>query len=252
VNYTSALGRVTVSIPSSHAVFPTTVGGELDVNLSAATVVLGGTGWSAPLTGQIKSSAPIPFNHTQVAHFGTSKIAVMADRLYTGKVELAFRWQWSVAGQNGVWTVPTRSWSGAFLPSIFSPAPYVAFPTPAATAVTGTNYTVPMSGAVAHTMFRMVIEYPTNGTEIRHQDEYSAPTATTFNGTILLDYTKPVTPITPGTYIVHVHDVCDAIIHSNSVQLTANATGSGGTGSLSGPGVGVGSLVPVAARSADA
>jgi len=238
VNYTSSLGKVTIDLPSSKGVFPILPSGTLNVSVAAATVTLSGGGWSSQFTGTYTAPSSISFNTSQQAHFSTSKLAVMASGGYNGKVALEVKWKWKVSGKDGSWTTPSYSYAPSYLPSIFTPAPYVPVLGTSANATAGSNFTVVLGGAVAQTMFRMVVEYPSNGTELRHTDEYTAPNATTFNATILLSNMVTNQPLAPGSYLVHVHDVCDAIIHSISIAI-----GNGSTGASGAP-VGGGALGP--------
>jgi len=226
VNYTSSLGKVTVYLPSSKGVFPILPSGTLNVSVASKNLTLSSGGWSSQLSGTYTTTGTLAFNTSQVAHFSTSKLAVMSTGSYNGKVTLQVQWKWKISGQDGSWSKPSYSYSSPYLPSIFYPAPYTPVLATSPTAIAGTNYTVELGGAVAHTMFRMVVEYPSNGTELRHTDEYTSPNATTFNATILLSSMTTQQPLAPGSYLVHVHDVCDAITHSISITVTASGNGS--------------------------
>jgi hypothetical protein len=248
VNYTSSMGHVTVYIPPVTAVFPLTKSGQLNISAPARNVSIGGGGWTGggATTFNYKTAVAIQFNSSAVAHLTTQKIAVMASTSYNGKVQVEFEWRWVIPGLNGVWTVPSYSYTNPYLPSIFYPAPLVPVLSNTSASQAGTNYTVVLGGAVSHTTFRMVLEYPNNGTEIRSQDEYTALGVKTFNATVFLA-TKGTTSLPAGHYLVHVHDACDAILHSLTVTIPSNGSNSpsGGTGLVGG--LGAPSTSPAAA-----
>jgi hypothetical protein len=161
------------------------------------------------------------FSTTGSAFLTTEKLAIMAGASY-GNLTLEFRWQWVEGAslttlQAGTWTLPSATASSPYLPSIFYPAPRVALvSTSPSPATIGTNFISNLSGYVTNTSFRMVLEFPSNGTEIRSQWD-SSGSASRFSAPLLLLSSKNW--LVPGKYLVHIHDACEAILFSFPVQV---------------------------------
>jgi len=228
---TTDLG-VSVNLPTTKAVLPTTPTGSLSLTLPAKNVTIAGSGWSSPtlLSGATKLTSRENFSALS-AYLTTSKHAVMANAV-SGSLTLEFRWHWGFlpanggAVQNGTWTVPSKNATSPYLPSIFYPAPYVGVvSTTPSPAVAGTMFNLELRGTVADTSFRLVLEYPNNGTEIQSIWENSSANATLFNATVPLTY-RSGAPVPNATYMIHVHDICEAIVQMHSVVVTDNGAGS--------------------------
>lgn len=234
----------TVYVPSVTTTFPLQSSGSFSVFVGGHTVKVQGTGWSKATTvTQTKSAtSSLAFSTAKSATLSTQKIALMANVSY-GQLTLEIRWHWSETTKsggtpvNGSWTVPSANATSPALPSVFSPAPYVPIvSTSPTTAPAGSNISVELSGAVANTSFRVVVEYPNNGTEITSVWHASPANATTFNVTAPLS-TASGTALPAGKYLLHIHDACEAILHSFGVTAT-KVSGSGGSGGGIAPGLG--------------
>jgi hypothetical protein len=220
VNYTKADKGVVVYLPTAMAVFPTS-NGTLTLTIAPRNLSIANGSWLSPST--LTASKTLTFRETwskSNAYLSTAKYAVMAAAA-SGSLTLEFRWRWSVtpagggAVDNGRWTVPSLSSTTGFLPSIFYPAPLVTL---GPVSFQGTTMTLPLGGWVANTSFRLVLEYPSNGTEIQSIWENTSG-APTFNATLPITYRDGVT-LPNGTYLAHVHDVCEAIVHMTAVKVS--------------------------------
>ncbi len=219
---------MTVYLPTAKAVLPTVPAGNLSLTLPGKNVTITGSSWTSPalLYGTTKLTSRANFS-TASAYLTTSKYAVMANA-HSGFLTLEFRWHWGFipamggAAQNGSWSVPSMNATSPYLPSIFYPAPYVGIvSTTASPAVAGTVFNLKLNGTVANTSFRMVLEYPNNGSEIQSIWENSSVNSTLFNVTVPLSYRSGV-PLPSGNYMIHVHDVCEAIVQMHSVVVVTD------------------------------
>jgi hypothetical protein len=231
LGYVRADLGVGLDFPTAKAVLPTALTGELTVTIPAKNVSVAGKGWSSPtlLNGSTKLAAKTTFAATD-AYLTTAKYAVLADAA-SGTLTLEIRWHWSFelpkggAPDVGPWSVPSNTSSGTYLPSIFFPAPFVGvLATSASPAPAGSNFTLELNGSVANTSFRLVLEYPNNGTEIQSIWENTTVGASEFNATVPLSL-RNGSPVPAGKYLVHVHDVCEAIVRMISVTVTAGMVG---------------------------
>jgi hypothetical protein len=243
VNYTRTDRNVLVYLPSAKAVLPLTASQSVTIFFLGKTVAISNGKWTSPdlFTQSTTLHSNVTFSSGTSAYLSTSKLAVMATAS-SGSLTVEFRWHWTVdpAGNQsarvGPWSVPSSTEKAPFLPSIFFPAPYVGVPsTSGSPAPSSTNFTLELNGTVANTSFRVVLEYPNNGTEIQSIWENSSPRSSVFNATVPLTY-RDGSPIPAGNYLIHVHDVCEAIVHLNSVTVTAsNGTGSSGSMPIAAP-----------------
>lgn len=217
---------VVLSFPTLMAVFPYLATGSLQLIFPPKQFVVNGSGWSSPSLRTDSYTVP---NATSFA-FGSSylssaKIAVMATTL-TGSLTLQVRWHWTLYNPKsgvtkvGAWTLPRKPPTGAYLPATFYPASYVGLvSTSGLAAPTGTTLNITLNGTVQNTYFRIVLEYPNNGTNIQSIYEYTPTNATTFNATMPLTFPNG-TPVPVGKYLVHVHDSCNAITHILQISAT--------------------------------
>jgi hypothetical protein len=227
----SPIGSI-LSLPTAKAVLPTTGSGSLSLTFASRNVTVTGLGWSSSTL--LRESVPLTSNYTfssASAYLTTSKAAVMSNSV-RGTWNVSFRWAWNfTAGgglppQNGTWTVPSITSTGTFLPSIFLPAPYIGIlSTSGIPATTGTVFQLNLNGTVGSTSFRIVLEW-TNGTEIQSIWENTSADATVFAATVPLVYSNG-TGVAPGNYIIHVHNVCESIVHILPIQVVKSSPGSG-------------------------
>jgi len=216
---------ITINLPTTSAVLPTTPSGSLSLTFPPRNVSIAGAGWSSSLL--LNRTVTLTSSETfsgDSAYLSTSKYAVMADAV-SGSLTLEFRWRWSFATvgggspTNGPWTVPSVNATSPYLPSIFYPAPYLGVvhstPSPAAAS---SSFRLELNGTVANTSFRVVLEYPNNGTEIQSIWENTSVKATIFNASVPTAF-RGGSPLPAGTYIIHIHDICEAIVHILSVVV---------------------------------
>jgi hypothetical protein len=227
VNYTKVDKGVELLFPSVVVVFPYLSAGSLLLYLGPKTAVIANSQWSvaSALEATTKLVSTVTFDPNASAHLSTSKLAVMATAP-TGSMSLEVRWHWTIyhiksgSKATGPWTKPSLTASSPNLPSTFYPAAYVGIVSTSGSSVpTNTTYVVQLNGSVSSTWFRMVLEYPNNGTEIQSIYENTTANNTLFNATLPVAY-RSGTGIPAGSYLIHVHDSCQAIVHLLKVTVT--------------------------------
>jgi hypothetical protein len=213
----SVAGRI-VYLPSLDGVFPVSGGGTLTVFGAPRNLTLSSDPWSAPTNLTKTLTATENLSSATPATLTSSKIAVMSNTTY-GLLTLEFRWKYiaTAAGVNATartspWSIPNASASAPYLPSTFFPADLVALasvsPVPA---VAGSVLTLKLTGAVVNTTFRIVVEYPSNGTETFSEWEATPVDHGPFYATANLSF-RNSTPLPAASYLIHVHDHCEAIV----------------------------------------
>ena len=226
-NYSKADRGVALDFPSATAVFPTLPTGSVKLFFPAKNVSVLSSKWSDPSVWRASTTVATAttFNSNASAYLTTSKIAIMAG-LPTGSLTLKVRWQWTIFNpvtglhSMGAWTVPSLSAKSPFLPSTFYPASFVGLVSTSGSPVpSGSTYVLGLNGTVASTWFRLVLEYPNNGTEIQSIYENTTATNLVFNATLPVAY-RNGTGVPAGHYLMHVHDSCQAIVHSISVAVS--------------------------------
>lgn len=223
-NYSKADRGVSVYFPSITAVFPKLPSGSVSVFFPPKTIGITSSKWSANRTVGTTVGTATRIDPNATAYLSTSKIAVMAG-MPTGTLTIEVRWHWAVfnpstgAHSSGAWTKPSYAASGPFLPSIFFPASYVGIVSTSGSRVpTNSTYVIGLNGSVQSTWFRMVLEYPANGTEIQSIFENTTANNTVFNATLPIAF-RNGTGIPAGNYLMHVHDSCEAIVHVLQVSV---------------------------------
>ena len=228
----TSVGNMTgraVTFPSVFVTFPLT-SGSVQLDISPTSVPIPSAGWSnAPaLNHTIPVTSNLSFKVGASVTLSSQKLAVMAPANYT-QLSLEFRWAWSLVQPNGsstrgAWTIPTVS---NHLPSqlrtIFFPAPFVSFLNSTGTQATiGTNYTATLGGAVAGRYFLLEMELPSSGKVVQAHSQTAPGSATTFVVQILvLSYTNS---LSPGSYLVHIHDACGAMLYNKSIKAVFAST----------------------------
>jgi hypothetical protein len=229
-NNTTDVG-MTVYVPNVWFKFPLVGGSTYEIHLNATTLTFTQAGWSnVSLTERsVRVVGGLDFAPGAMGSLTSQKLAVMATASY-GQLSLELRWRWTntVAGgivKQGPWTTPTSASSyPKSLPTIFEPAPYVYITNFNATAVIGSNYTDNLAGLVAGQRFFLEMEYPTSGNVVQDLGQTAPANATNFTvGIPVLNY---VHELTPGTFLVHIHDTCGAMLWNKSVKVVypPNAT----------------------------
>lgn len=225
-NYTKADKGLVLYFPTTTAVFPQVGQPDLKINLVPKDFTVTSSAWSSASSRSASTTltANASFASGISAYLTTAKIAVLVDAAY-GNVTLEIRWHWVIhhvsrgTTKSGAWTVPSYNATGIYLPSIFYPAPWVGVVSTSGTSVPGgSTYTIVLNGSVENTWFRVVLEYPTNGTNLHSIYEYTT-SAPTFNATMPMTYPNG-TAVKAGAYLIHVHDRCNAIVHILSVDAT--------------------------------
>jgi hypothetical protein len=224
VNFTNAtdLG-MKVYVPNLWFKFPLASGSTYEIHLNATVLTFNQSGWSnSPITGKtVQVPAGLVFAKGGMGSLTSQKLAVMATAWY-GHVTLEMRWHWLNTISPGVvkqgpWSVPTsQSTYPKGVPTIFEPAPYVYLNTFNSTAVIGSNYTDNLGGFVAGQRFFLEMEYPSSGDVVQDLGQVAPANATNFTvGIPVLNY---VHELTPGTFLIHIHDTCGAMLWNKIVQ----------------------------------
>lgn len=230
-NFSPALAGHTLYFPSAFAVFPTTTGPFAELFAPPLNATIENGSWSAPeaVRGTGVAATNLTFLNSSPAYLTTQHIAVMIDEPDTS-TEIAVRWHWTlvppVGGPlgpvNGSWSLPSAAALPHFDPSLLRPAPDAWIVSSSGGFVAaGTNWSATLNGSVAGQSFRISLEWA-NGTEVYSLFEQAGPFAATVNLTIS---TAPpgVGVLAPGSYILHIHNVCSAILHSVRVTVTTAA-----------------------------
>jgi PKD repeat protein len=218
-----------VNIPSSFGIFPVGSGTPIKTYHGPTAVTLSGLNWTGPLlTSSIGVPANATFSTSSDAYLSTEKMAVMVNTGY-GNLTIEVRWQWSLTVGSTTtfspWSVPSLNATSPYLPSIFYPAPTVLATSHSGPVVAiGQNYTDNLTGAVANTTFRLVLENLA-GNEL-NSVFVTTPSGTASTWTASLPVLDRDHYLVPGDYLFHVHDVCNAIVSLESFKAVypANPT----------------------------
>ena len=226
----SVAGPVGIHVPSVFAFFPLQNGSRATVYAAPSVLVLNGGGWSpgGSVSASISPSSSLTFATGANATLTSEKIALMGNRSY-GNLTILVRWHWSIASPgapavDGNWTVPTpRAQYPTALATEFFPVPYAALDAVAASPyLIGTTFWANLSGAVAGRYFFLELEQAADGKVVQAVGETAPADAATFRTTIpLLNYDHY---LAPAAFLVHIHDICGAILYSVPVTVTYAAS----------------------------
>ena len=229
VTNTSA-SSVTLHVPSLTVSFPLSAGGRSQLFVTAATLTLTGTGWGHARTTNVSTtlSGGTSFSSGGSATLSTQKIAVMGSAPY-GSLTVEFRWHWSASSSNGTltagpWSTPTSTsqWPTS-LASTFYPAPFVSLLGSTGPAVKiGATMTSTLGGAVPSSYFFEELENASTGKVFQDQGQTAPRGVSQYNVTIpMINYDHY---LDPGTYLLHIHDGCGALLYSLSKSATFAAS----------------------------
>lgn len=230
LNFTSALNGTKVYVPNVWFRFPIVGGPLYEIHENATVLTLTNGNWTSPALTEknVTVAGGLAFNQSQKATLDSQKLAVMATATYGNlTIEMRWRWQNTVTGGGrpaGSWSTPTRAsgWPKA-LPSIFEPAPYVYITNFNPTAVIGSNYSANLAGLVAGAKFFLEMEYPTSGKVVQDLGQTAPRNATNFTVQIpVLNYDNY---LSPGTFLIHIHDGCGAMLWNKIVDAVYPAWG---------------------------
>jgi hypothetical protein len=224
LNWTPADSNISVHFPSIFFDFPKASGGNEQLFLNNFSVLMNFSGWSNPSLGATKNytfPSGLQFLAHAKARIDSMKIAITATSDYGG-ITIEIRWHWTYTSAifttvTSAWSVPTtQSNFPKSVPSIFWPAPYATFlNSSGATAVIGTNYTATLGGDVAGRTLFLEMEYP-SGSVVQSFPQTAPSNATTF--TVLIPMENYDRYLFPGTFLVHIHDACGALLYSKTVH----------------------------------
>ncbi len=231
VNYTAANNGTVISFPGIFFKFPVATGGNFTMFIAPKSITINAAGWSNPalMERTEKVTAGVDFApHTQ-ASLTSMKVAVMANQAY-GNVTIEARWHYgnTPAGKksvvNGTWSVPQPNVKGKNLPSIFEPAPFVSIVnTTGTTMVIGSDYWANLTGTLSGERF--FLEMETGGGTVFQAQELTAPVGAT-NFTVYISVLNYDHYLSPGLYLVHIHDQCGAMLYNKVVRAVYPPTGS--------------------------
>ena len=231
LNFTNATVGTTIYVPNLWFKFPETNGATYEIHENATVLTVASGGWESPPNSEknVTVAGGLDFAQNQKASLTSQKLAVMADAWY-GNLTIQIRWHWQntvgIGRPTGPWSLLTTTTSSPSksLPSVFEPAPYVYILNFNGSAVIGSNYSDTLGGFVAGQRFFLEMEYPTSGKVVQDLPTVAPANATTVNVSIpVLNY---VSSLSPGTYLVHIHDTCGALLWNKSVKAVypPNAT----------------------------
>jgi hypothetical protein len=221
--YTSADAGAMVYIPSVFVHFPLTSSGDLALYIAPHVVTVTGSGWTSPIGSTVVVGGPTVFSSTQHGTLSTVSLAVMVAGA-PGPLTLEFKWGW-MANRSGalrsMWSTPSATAAAPNYPSIFQAAPYVSvLSTTGSPATAGTYFGLTLSGAVTSTTFGVLVE-DALAHELHCQFETNShASGSTFEVGIPLTYANG-SPLSPGNYLVHVHDAMGAIVAQTTVTVKA-------------------------------
>ena len=220
---------INVYSPTVFTTMPTVGGSSFPVTFNNHTATIPGPQW-VPWSFDKLVTSNFTFNPKENASLSTQKVGTMADTPY-GTLKLEWRWSWNITFLNGSylqgpWTVPSlASKHDVSLPSIFKPAPYVALEQESPiNDLIGSNYTMYLGGDVAGRAFYIEFESESGVLQAATWVYDNATTNATFEANItMLGFDNE---LTPGLYLVHIHDSCGAMLYSKRVTLSyaSNAT----------------------------
>ncbi|MCI4333037.1 MAG: hypothetical protein L3K01_04850 [Thermoplasmata archaeon] len=223
-NWTPAMSNITVHFPSVFFNFPKFTGGHQQLFLSNRSFVMNFSGWSNASLGETKNytfPAGLQFKAHTKAVIDSMKIAVQATADY-GQITLEVRWAWTYNPSPGTtvtspWSVPTnQSHFPNSVPSIFWPAPYATFLNYSGlTSTIGTNWTATLGGDVSGRMFFLEMEFPSGGV-VESFGQTAPLNLSTY--TVMIPMENYNRYLVPGTYLVHIHDACGALLYSKTVH----------------------------------
>lgn len=226
VNYSATQNGTQIYFPGLFYKFPLATGGNYTMFLAPHVLSISQGGWiSSPF---LNRSAVVPgglaFKQFASATLSTQKLALMGTAQY-GFLTVEVRWQWgnTVNGTSGMkhtlgpWSVPTaKSGYPKSLPSIFYPAPYVpVLSTSGGSPVIGDNYSATLGGLVAGHLYFLEMEYP-DGKVVQDLGQTAPANATNF--TVVIPVINYDHYLTPGAYLVHIHDACGAMLYNKTVK----------------------------------
>jgi hypothetical protein len=224
LNWTPALSNITVIFPSVYFDFPKATGGNEQLFFTNRSIVMNFSGWSQPSFASTRNYVfpnGLQFKAHSKATIDSMKLAVQATAGY-GQITIEVRWQWIYNPHlgttvHGAWSIPTNQsdWPTA-VPSIFWPAPYATYLNSSGpTATIGDNFTATLGGDVGGRTFFLEMEYP-SGSVVQDFLQTAPPNATTFTVRIpMLNYDHY---LTPGPFLVHIHDACGAMMFNKTVD----------------------------------
>ncbi len=209
-----------VEFPTVDFVFPTSPGGPIVVVLLSRQVNVSPT-WSDPASASTSRTLPAPvgFASGGNATLSTALLAVMASSP-PGSLRIEVRWEWTLTvpgspPQGGTWS--TSSPSG---PGTLFPRPYVSLlRNSSSNATIGENYTISLSGSPPAQSFLLKLENATTGETLNLGSiSPGSPANASQTGSVVL--LTPSGFLVPGSYLVHIHDPCGAILYSLPISAT--------------------------------
>lgn len=236
VNYTARVYGTTIVVPNVLALFPLSSGPDFQVPFSWAGLTVNGSGWSPPTTSSAGAATNLSFNASVPPQLLTEgwlpgdphADAVLAQSAY-GNLTLAFRWQWSMTEPNGTvyssaWSVPNRSASPPYLPSIFYPAEHVWSLGATSPVVIGGNFSDEITGMISGRSFDLT--WTDTSGNLLAQGLVNVSQGVR-NASAGLALTSAAHRLAPGTYVFKVRDSCGAVVEdlwiSASFASTATA-----------------------------
>jgi PKD repeat protein len=223
VHYSPAVGRLAVYLPRLFASFPLSDGSQLSLSVAPQRMVVANGSWTGagPGTASRALSSTTNFASGGTAHLSSELIAVMATTTQYEGLNLSFRWSWATtegATHQASWWALNTVEQGC--PSDFWPAPYVDLVRDwGLQAPAGSNFTAAVSGFTSQQYFFLELETP-SGTVVYSHAQTTAPGNSTAQD-VTIAYDCWCGHLSPGAYLVHIHNVMGALLYSISVTVTS-------------------------------
>jgi hypothetical protein len=223
VPYHSGTGSIAVHLPRIFAFFPELGGGSLVLSVAPQVITDAGGLWVSPPSSTVTKaiSGNLTFATGANATLTSELLAVMVNTTQYEGLNLSFRWQSVVTTPLGSTTSP---WSVGtnmnHCPSNFWPAPYVNLAQQwNTTAPVGAHYKGELIGFTSKQYFFLELENPMGHVVWAHgqtapQGNYTTP----FN--VSIKYACWCGTLTPGPYLVHIHNLMGSLLYSISIKAT--------------------------------
>ncbi|MCI4318940.1 MAG: PKD domain-containing protein [Thermoplasmata archaeon] len=223
VHYSPSDGRLAVYLPRLFATFPLAGGTTFALSVAPQQLTVADGNWTAAPAGTSSRTlnSTTTFATGGTAHLSSELLAVMATTTQFEGLNLSFRWHWvstTVAGSSvSPWSVNTVDQN---CPSDFWPAPYVDLVQDwNLKGPTGSTFTAALTGFTSHQYIFLELETPTGTVVYSHGQTTPAGNTTAHNVTIAYDCWCG--RLSPGQYLVHIHNLMGSLLYSVSVTVTA-------------------------------
>jgi hypothetical protein len=241
LNYTAGRGVGSdVFLPTIIAVFPLASGAKSTVGFQPWNTTISSRGEVYRTHAGTAFAADATFNTAVSAYISSQLIAIQATKMSNfTDWELAFQWRWNITDSLGQVVASSGTWSALGPPvkncsPIFYPAPRVV--------LVGTNPPLVKCGSITcaystiGTLFSMNItgftwtqefwiEFETTGGVVQrgtYTPNFTYVPDKVYSAQLLMN--SKDNDLSPGTYLVHLHNFVGALLYSRTVKLNYSTT----------------------------